>query len=67
MTCLQLNARDWKLLLGPFMILLELKYSEIWSFFHCQFLIFLYSTFQKIETLESLHNWLLRNWGKLLN
>ena len=27
----------------------------------------LYSPFQTNETLESLHNWLLSNWGRLLN
>ena len=31
------------------------------------FLIVLYSPFKKNETLESLHIWLLSNWGRLLN
>ena len=31
------------------------------------FLIVLYSPFQKNETLESWHIWLLSNWGRFLN
>ena len=34
---------------------------------HIPFLIALYSPFQKNETLESWHIWLLSNWGRLLN
>ena len=34
---------------------------------HVPFLIVLYSLFQKNETLESWHVWLLSNWCRLLN
>ena len=34
---------------------------------HIPFLIVLYPPFQKNETLESWHLWLLSNWGRLLN
>ena len=37
----------------------------IFSGSHIPFLIVLYSLFQKYETLESLHIWLLSNWGRL--
>ena len=34
---------------------------------HLPFLTVSYSRFQKRETLESCHNWLLSNWSWLLN
>ena len=70
LTCLWLNAGDWKLVQGPFMILLEQQYSDICPFFqswHLPFLIVPYSPFQINETLESWHNWLLSNLSRLLN
>ena len=39
----------------------------IFNGWHIPFLIVLYSPFQKNETLESWYNWLLSNWGRLLN
>ena len=39
----------------------------IFNDWHIPFLIVLYSPFQKNITLESWHNWLLSNWGRLLN
>ena len=39
----------------------------IFNGWHIPFLIALYSSLQKNETLESLHIWLLSNWGRLLN
>ena len=39
----------------------------IFNGWHIPFLIVLYSPFQKRETLESCHVWLLSNWGGLLN
>ena len=39
----------------------------IFNGWHIPFLIVLYSSFQKNETLESWHNWLLSNWSRLLN
>ena len=45
--------------------------SKIRSFLivwrHLPFLNVSYSLFQKSETLESSHNWLLNNWSFLLN
>ena len=32
LTCFWLNAGDWKLVSGQFMILLKRQHSEIWSF-----------------------------------
>ena len=53
-----LNARDWKLVPGPSMILLKLKYSDLWPFlkldiYHLTFLNVPYSPFQKKERQES--------------
>ena len=44
-------------------------YRDLAIFNSCRlpFWIFPYSPFQKNETLESLHNWLWSNWGRLLN
>ena len=39
----------------------------IFNGWHMPFLIVLYSPFQKNETLEFWHIWLLSNWGRLLN
>ena len=39
----------------------------IFSSLYYPFLIFLYLNFQKIETLETLNNWLLSNWSRLLH
>ena len=39
----------------------------IFDCWHILFLIVLYSPFQKYETQESWHIWLLSNWGRLLN
>ena len=39
----------------------------IFNDYHIPFLIALYSSLQKNETLESRHIWLLSNWGRLLN
>ena len=39
----------------------------IFNGWHIPFLIVIYSPFQKNETLESWHIWLLSNWGRLLN
>ena len=39
----------------------------IFNRWHIPFLIVPYSPFQKNETLESWHNWLLSNWSRLLN
>ena len=39
----------------------------IFNGWHIPLLIALYSLFQKNETLESWHIWLLGNWGRLLN
>ena len=39
----------------------------IFNGWHIPFLIVLHSPFQKNETLESWHNWLLSNWSRLLN
>ena len=40
---------------------------SIFNGWHLPFLIFPYLPFQKNETLESWHNWLLSNWSRLLN
>ena len=55
--CFWVNAEDWKLVPGFFMILLKWWHRKIWLFFngwHITFLVVLYSpfTFQKNETLE---------------
>ena len=66
--CFWLNAGDWKLVAGPFMILWRWIYSLIWPFLtvnNYHFKIPL--TFSKNGTLESSHNWLLNNWRRLLN
>ena len=48
-TSFRLNAGEWKLVPGPFMVLFKLKYSEIWPFsivfiYHFQMsLIYLFS------------------------
>ena len=39
----------------------------IFNGWHIPFLIVFYSPFQKNETLESWHIWLLSNWDRLLN
>ena len=39
----------------------------IFNGWHIPFLIVFYSPFQKNETPESWHIWLLSNWGRLLN
>ena len=39
----------------------------VFSGSHIPFIIVLYSPFQKNETLEYWHIWLLSNWGRLLN
>ena len=39
----------------------------IFSSWYLLFLIFHFTPFQKAETLETWHNWLLSNWGRLLN
>ena len=60
----------WKLVPGPFMILLKWQYSAdltIFNSWRLPFLIVPYWPFQKYETLESWHNWLLSNWSRLLN
>ena len=69
LTCFWFNAGDWKLVPGPFMILLKWQYSEI-----CPFLVITFTffkcplfTFSKIETLEPWHHWLLSDWIRLLN
>ena len=31
--CFWFNVEDWKLVPGPFMILIKQQYSEIWPFF----------------------------------
>ena len=49
---------------------IEMKIQQdmaIFNGWHIPFLIVLYSPFQKNETLESWHIWLLSNWGRLLN
>ena len=71
-TCFWLNAADWKLVPGPFMILLKWQNNELWPFlivdiYHWLTLIVSYSHFQKNETLESWLSWLLSNLNKLLN
>ena len=40
LTCFWLNTGDWKLVSGPFMILLKLQYHKIWSFSFFTFTIF---------------------------
>ena len=52
LTCFKLNAGDWKLVPGPFTILLKWQYSEIWPFLIVYIAIF-NCPFQKNETLES--------------
>ena len=42
----------------------DLSTLSIW---YLPFLILPYSPFQKHETLETWHNWLLSNWSRLLN
>ena len=39
----------------------------IFNGLHIPFLVVLYLPFQENETLESLHIWLLSDWGWLLN
>ena len=56
LTYFRLNAKNWKLVPGPFMILLKQHYSEIWPFlivdiYH--FYMSLIHVFKKNETLES--------------
>ena len=65
-----LNARDWKLVSGPFMILIKWQYDEIWQFlvvdiYH--YWILSYSPFQKIKhlKLEILGSWILEQVPKL--
>ena len=48
-------------------IIWNLQDLAIFNGWHILFLIVLYSPFQKYETLESWHIWLLSNWGRLLN
>ena len=64
-----LDAGDWKLVPGPFMILLKQQDNKILPFFIVDFYHFncpLF-TFSKNETMESWHNCLLSNWSWLLN
>ena len=62
------NARDWKLVLGLFIILLQWRNNKIWPYwivgiYHfCMSLIHLFK-----KKMKSWHNWLLRNWSRLLN
>ena len=70
LTWFWLNAGDWKLVPGPVMILLKQQYSKIWPVLIVEVYHFYMSVihfFQKIETLESWHKWLLSNWSRLLN
>ena len=63
-------AEDWKLVPDPFIISLKWQYMAslaIFSSWHSPFLIVPYSSFQKNQTLQSWHNWLLSNWSRLLN
>ena len=62
------RKNDWKLVLGPFMILSKwhIERSSHFNSWHLPFSIILYSPSEKNETAESWHNWLLSNWRKLL-
>ena len=55
---------------GPFYDFIKKTIQQdlaIFNGWHMPFLIVLYSPFQKNETLESWHIWLLSNWDRLLN
>ena len=54
----------------PFYNFIKMKIYQdlvIFNSLHLPFLNVPYSPFQKTETLESWHNWLLSNWSRLLN
>ena len=55
LTSFWLNAGDWKLVQGPFMILLRWQQGDLVIFdsWHLPFLIVPYSPFQKSETVKS--------------
>ena len=64
-TCFWLIARDWKLIPGP-----SMTNSKIWPILLVdlyQLWVPLIHLFQKNETLESWHSWLLSDWSRLLN
>ena len=55
---------------SPFYDFIKMTIQQDLAIFHgwhIPFLIALYSPFQKNETLESWHIWLLSNWDRLLN
>ena len=61
-TCFWFSVGDWKLVPGPFMILVKLQYNEI-----CPVLLVdIYHFNSPLITLETWH-WLLSNWSRLLN
>ena len=63
------NAGDWKLVSGFYDVLkmtIE-QYLPIFNSSHLPFPIVSYSPFQKNEALGSWLNWLLSNWGRLLD
>ena len=65
-------AHGWRLgtssrLFYDFVELIIERDLAIFNSGHLPFLIVPYSPFQKNGTLESLHNWLLSYWSRLLN
>ena len=63
--CWRLETSSW--LFYDFIKMTIQQDMAIFNGWHIPFLIVLYSPFQKNETLESWHIWLLSNWGRLLN
>ena len=63
------NAGDWKLVPGPFMLLLKWRQWDfaIFNSWHLPFLYVPDLPCQKNETLESCHNSLLSNSSRWLN
>ena len=66
------SAECWRLetssrLFYDFIKMTILQDLAIFNGWHIPFLIVFYSPFQKNETPESWHIWLLSNWGRLLN
>ena len=65
-------AQCWRLETSsrPFYDFIKMTIQQdlaIFNGWHIPLLIVLYSPFQKNETLESWHIWLLSNWGRFLN
>ena len=73
LTCFWLNAGDWKLIPGPFMILLKRRHSDIWPFliadiYHFKCPLFTFSKKKKKNetwNLDIIGYWVLEHVAKL--